>query len=164
MTHRIELLKADLMDQLKNLTRLEDDFKRVAATLSLPADKVPAYDRGAIGYILHSFYNLCENMFQLIARFFENDLGPKDWHKDLLKRMKLEIHGFRPRVLDDELYGHLDDFRAFRHRFRHSYSYELDWDKERLVAEKFPKTSKMVKKQIEHFISQLGSLDFPPSG
>ncbi|CAB5086748.1 hypothetical protein D3OALGA1CA_623 [Olavius algarvensis associated proteobacterium Delta 3] len=38
------------------------------------------------------------------------------------------------------------------------------WDKERLAAEKTPKTSTMVKKQVEHLISQLGSLDSTPSG
>ncbi len=35
-----------------------------------------------------------------IARFFENDLGPQSWHRDLLKRMKLEIPGFRPKLID----------------------------------------------------------------
>jgi len=41
--------------------------------------------------------------------------------------MKLEVPGFRPRVIDDSLYRLLDDFRAFRHKFRHSYAFELDW-------------------------------------
>ena len=38
--------------------------------LRLPAEQVPYYDRGAIGYILHSYYNGCENIFNSIARFF----------------------------------------------------------------------------------------------
>ena len=60
-------------------------------------------------------YNGCENIFRSIARFFENDLGPTSWHKDLLKRMRMEIPGYRPKVIDDELYIILDDFRFLKH-------------------------------------------------
>jgi len=35
------------------------------------------YDKGGIGYLLHNFYNGCENIFRSIACFFENDLGPQ---------------------------------------------------------------------------------------
>ena len=158
MSHKVELLKADLDDELEKLGKLEGEFAGTAEKLSLPPDKVPNYDRGAIGYLMHSFYNLCVNMFQLIARFFENDLGPKDWHKDLLKRMKLEIPGYRPRVIDEELYKRLDDFRSFRHKFRHSYSFELDWEKERAVAVKLPETASLLRTQMTQFLESLSLL------
>jgi hypothetical protein len=64
---------------------------------------VSDYDRGAIGYLLHNFYNGCENNFRSIVAFFENDLGPGTWHADLLRRMRLEVPGYRPAVIDDEL-------------------------------------------------------------
>ena len=111
------------------------------------------YDRGIIGYLLHNFYNGCENIFRSIARFFENDLGPQSWHKDLLKRMKMEILGFRPSVINKELYLLLDDFRAFRYKFRHSYSFELEWEKEKAVAEKLRKTDALFQKQIRCFMA-----------
>lgn len=117
------------------------------------------YDRGAIGYILHNFYNGCENIFQSIARFFENELGLQRCHGDLLKRMRLEIPGFRPRVIDDELFRLLDDFRGFRHKFRQSYSFELDWEKERLVAQKLPKTMQLLRSQIDTFLAKLKALE-----
>lgn len=159
MSHKIELLRADLEDELVKLEKLEKEFGDVAEKLNLPQEQVSNYDRGAIGYLLHSFYNMCENMFLLIARFFENDLGPKDWHRDLLKRMKLEIPGYRPRVIDEELYRKLDDFRSFRHKFRHSYSFELDWEKERAVAVKLPETASMLRNQISAFLEKLSTLD-----
>lgn len=159
MSHKIELLRADLEDELEKLTKLEEEFAGAAEKLTLSQEQVSTYDRGAIGYLLHSFYNLCENMFQLIARFFENDLGPKDWHRDLLKRMKLEIPGYRPRVIDEELYIRLDDFRSFRHKFRHSYSFELDWEKERAVAVKLPETAVMLRRQMIQFLENLSSLE-----
>lgn len=136
--YNIELLKADLLDELDKLSKLEKEFQGVQEKLSLDEHQVPQYDRGAIGYILHSFYNGCENIFRSIVRFFENDIELQTWHRDLLKRMKCKVEGYRPRVIDDMLFQLLDDFRGFRHKFRHSYFYELDWEKERLVAIKMP--------------------------
>ena len=127
--------------------------------LKLPVDQVPYYDRGAIGYILHSFYNGCENIFNSIARFFENDLGPQSWHKDLLKRMNLEIPGIRPKLIYEELYRLSDDFRAFRYKFRYLYSFGLDWERECLVAKKFSVTANKFRTQVTDFLKKLDQLD-----
>jgi hypothetical protein len=127
--------------------------------LQLPAEQVFYFDRGAIGYILHSFYNGCENIFKSIARFFENDLGPQFWHKDLLKRMSLEIPGIRPRLVNDELYRLFDNFRGFRHKFRHLYSFVLDWERESMVARKFPTTIEKFRTQVNIFLEKLEEID-----
>ena len=73
--------------------------------------------------------------------------------------MKLEIRGFRPRVISDELYLILEDFRGFRHKFRHSYSYELDWEKERIVALKLEKAHEMVQNEVLQFLEHLKKID-----
>ena len=159
MAYNIELLKADIADELAKIDLVAKEFRRVEDKLDLPPDRVPNYDRGAVGYLLHNFYNGCENIFRSIARFFENDLGPSSWHKDLLKRMKMEISGYRPRVIDNELYRLLDDFRAFRHKFRHTYGFELDWEKEQIVARKLLRTKKLLEIQIKAFIDQLDKIE-----
>ena len=156
MKHNLELLIADIKDELNKLDRLINEFSEHSDRLTEP--DLPNYDRAALGYYLHSFYNGCENIFKSIARFFENDVRAETWHSDLLKRMKLEIEGYRPAVVDQELYRLLDEFRAFRHIFRHGYSFELDWEKESLVAKKLPKTHSMLKDQIGHFITELKKL------
>jgi len=73
--------------------------------------------------------------------------------------MKFEVSGFRPKVIDDQLYMLLDDFRSFRHKFRHTYAFELDWEREQLVAKKLPKTARMFKEQIALFLDQLKNID-----
>jgi hypothetical protein len=159
MAYNIQLLKADIEDELVKISNVVNEFNNVKEKINRSSKQVPNYDRGAVGYMLHNFYNGCENIFRSIARFFENDLGPSTWHKDLLKRMKMEIPGYRPKVIDDELYLILDDFRAFRHKFRHSYAFELDWERERIVAKKLLPASDMLKKQINHFIDQIDEID-----
>jgi uncharacterized protein YutE (UPF0331/DUF86 family) len=159
MKYDVELLKADIDDELEKLRRLEEEFKSAEKRIDFSAQHISNYDRGAIGYLLHNFYNGCENIFRAIARFFENDLGPQDWHRDLLRRMTLEVVGFRHRVIDEELYRLLDDFRAFRHKFRHSYAFELDWDREHLVVNKFHRTASMLRDQVERFLEELEEIE-----
>jgi hypothetical protein len=159
MAYNIELLKADISDELQKIDFVISEFKKVQYKIDLPPAEVPNYDRGAIGYLLHNFYNGCENTFKSIARFFENDLGPQEWHKDLLKRMKIEVAGYRPKVIDDELFQLLDDFRAFRHKFRYAYTFELDWERERLVARKMIPAKALLDKQMQYFLDQLDKIN-----
>lgn len=159
MKRNLELLKADILDELDKLAKLTQAFEQqVAPNLERPPEDMPDYDRAATGYYLHSFYNGCENIFLTIARFFENDLEPGGWHTNLLKRMKLTIPGYRPAVIDQELYHLLNDFRSFRHVFRHSYSFELDWERERLVAKKVSRTASLLDAQIKRFLQNLDEL------
>lgn len=159
MKYGLELLKADIEDELRKIGRLERSFTHAESKLDLPAEDVGDYDRAAIGYFLHCFYSGCENIFRSIARFFENDLGPESWHSDLLKRMKLDIESYRPALIDEELYVLLEDFRGFRHVFRHAYSFELDWERERLVARKLHRTASMLRDQVEEFFVLLAAMD-----
>ena len=159
MRYDTSLLKADIQYELQKINLIVAEFNKQASKIDLPGNDVPFYDRGAIGYILHNFYNGCENVFRSIAKYFENDLGPQSWHKDLLKRMKIEIPEFRPRVIDDSLFLLLDDFRSFRHKFRHTYAFELDWEREQLVARKLPRTAEMFTDQINRFLAHLDNID-----
>jgi hypothetical protein len=159
MAHNVQLLKADITDELEKIELVVKEFNKVRNKVDLPPDQVSYYDRGAVGYLLHNFYNGCENIFRSIARFFENDLGPSTWHKDLLKRMKMEIAGYRPKVIENDLYMLLDDFRAFRHKFRHAYGFELDWEREQIVARKLVPANALLTKQLLSFLDKLDKID-----
>lgn len=158
MKHELALLKADIQEELSKLKKVFDEFRPFQVKLDCWDDEVSNYDKMVVGYLLHSFYNGCENMFRSVARFFENDLGAESWHRDLLRRMKLEVPGYRPRLLSDELHRSLDDFRGFRHRFRHSYSFELDWEREKVVARKLEPTLTMLNKEVSLFLEKLDGL------
>jgi hypothetical protein len=72
--------------------------------------------------------------------------------------MRLEIDGFRPAVIDDELYRLLDDFRGFRHVFRSAYSFELDWERELVVARRFERAAALLRTQVGGFLARLDQL------
>ena len=48
MKYDFELLKADISNELANIIILEAEFSKVENILSLPAEKVPYYDRGGV--------------------------------------------------------------------------------------------------------------------
>ncbi|MBK1633013.1 antitoxin [Thiohalocapsa halophila] len=160
MARTPELLIADVRDEMTKLERLEQSFTAtVNPMLKQPPEQVSDYDRGAIGYQLHNFYNGCENIFRGIAAYFENDIGTDRWHADLLRRMRLDIPGHRPAVIDDELYQLLNDFRGFRHVFRSAYSFELDWERERLVAGRLPRAAGLLRQQVSDFLDWVQGLE-----
>jgi len=96
MKYDLELLKADILDELTKIEELVRDFRSVESKLGLPQEDVPFYDRAA---------------------------------------------------------------RGFRHKFRHSYSFELDWEKERLLAERFPDAAALLRKRLDSFLMELEQID-----
>ena len=61
--------------------------------------------------------------------------------------MKIPIERVRPALLSEESYKLLDSLRAFRHFFRHAYSYELDPRKVALVVEDALKLKKLYQRE-----------------
>ena len=59
-------------------------------------------------------------------------------------------------MLSEESHKLLDSLRAFRHFFRHAYSYELDHRKVALVVDAL-KLRELYQQEIDHFLKQLGS-------
>ncbi len=87
------------------------------------------FDLNAIGSILHSFYNGLESIFKLIHKACDNSVFSSGmWHSELFHSM-FEQTDARPPVLDQSLLPTLKDYLGFRHVFRHSYGYELDWER-----------------------------------
>ncbi len=155
MTRNVELLKADVMDELERIDQIKREFLDIADVMEIPESEVSTFHKGGLGYYLHNFYNGCENIFIIIAKFFENDISDESWHSDLLKRMKLEIPGYRPAVIDEKLYKQLDEFRGFRHVFRHIYGFNLDWEREKFIAGKLVSVIDEFTKQVEGFLQKI---------
>ncbi len=122
---------ADELNDIREVVeRVEKKLKDISQTI--PDDFTIV---GFAGYV-HSFYNGLEKIFDLIADYIDNFEPPdKAWHKELLKQMTRELQGVRPAVLTKELAAVLEDYLEFRHFFRHSYSYDVDWDELKPKAE-----------------------------
>jgi hypothetical protein len=86
-------------------------------------------EKCGIALILHSFYNGIENILSLIIKNKDSGLpnGIK-WHKELFIKA-FEKTENRSQIFREELKAGLNDYLQFRHFVRHSYSFQLKWEK-----------------------------------
>jgi hypothetical protein len=115
----LALLLGYLINQKKEINKLFEETKGIEPASS----EKTVY----LGYLFHNLYCATEDLLKEIARTFENQIeDPAKYHRELLKRMSIEIPGIRPALLSSRSHKILDELRGFRHTFRHAYSYELD--------------------------------------
>jgi hypothetical protein len=112
-------------------------------------------DYAALGYTLHNIYCLMENYFLRIAKFFENSLDSETRHRDLVRRMSIEIPEVRPALLDDDSAELIDELRGSRHIFRNIYQTKLKPAKVIEANKMLPEIIKRFKKAHREFLQKL---------
>lgn len=148
---KLALLRSELKAQLREI---ETIYAKVEERRS-GKDKAHLE---SLAYQLHNLYCAFEDLFKIVAAFFENQIEDKiRYHLELLKRMTINIEGIRPALLSQESYQLLDTLRAFRHFFRHAYTYELDERKIMVVLEDALKLKTIYQKDIDLFLHGLNS-------
>lgn len=108
-----------------------------------------------MAYKLHNLYGAYEELFEIIADFFENQIEGTRYHMDLLRRMKLNIEGIRPSLLSQETYLLFDELRRFRHFFRHAYAVGLDPDRVEKMASAAVEIQNKSAKDLNKFMEIL---------
>jgi len=143
---RIAILKAELEAQA-------GEIEKIYARLDERSKKKGKAAAESIGYQLHNLYCAFEDLFEIVARTFENNIHDKGrYHLELLKRMTIAIQGVRPSLLSEEVFVLLDNLRSFRHFFRHAYSYDLDERKVRIVLADSMKLRHIYQKDLSAFV------------
>lgn len=112
-------------------------------------------DWAALGYTIHNLYGALESYFLRVAKHFENDLPPAEWHRALVERMTIEIDGVRPRLLDQALAQNIHELRAFRHVFRNMYGTRLDPERIRIVQDRVPETLAAFRSAHARFVTEM---------
>lgn len=115
------LLEATLRARCRDIDRIGDRIEERLGTLPGAGEAIDS-----MGYQLHNLYGAFEQLFEEVARFFENRIDDAAYHADLVRRMQLDIRGVRPALLSVETASRLDELRRFRHLFRHAYATDLD--------------------------------------
>jgi len=148
---RIEfnLLKAEIDAQVKEIDKIykEIEDRQQGAEQSRPRLE-------SLGYQLHNLYCAFEDLFKIVARCFENQVKDiSQYHKELLRRLSLCVEGVRPRLISEESYREMDELRAFRHFFRHAYSYELHYEKLKIPLNCARRLQGLYKRDIAQFLN-----------
>jgi hypothetical protein len=149
-------LITELENEAKTLRELSD--KNRLMTKKLTTIEPDEFDWAALGYTIHNIYTLVEGYLLRIAKFFENDLDPSSWHKDLIRRMVLDIPETRPSFMDRNAAERLDELHTFRHAFRNIYQTALNVSKLKYVNDLVPEAVTQFLRDHDTFIGKLNAI------
>jgi hypothetical protein len=149
----IRILIGDLEKDIRSLEGLIAENH--CAVARLEAGAKGSLDFAALAYTIHNIYCLMENYFLRVAKTFENHVDGDSWHRDLVRRMSIEVEGIRPALLNDETAIAVDELRAFRHVFRNVYISPLNPIKVLELQETVPQTVEAFKSSSAEFIDKL---------
>ena len=147
---RIVVFLAEFDYQVKQINTMYTRLETKVSAIEKQTVTVEAVE--SAGYWMHNLYCAFEDLFKLVAGFWENSLSADgEFHVQLLKRMLLSIEGVRPALLSEGSYRFLNELRGFRHVFRHAYSYGLDDERVSTLLRKILGHKGPVNKDINKF-------------
>lgn len=112
----------------------------------------------AIASVLHSFYNGLENIFMVVAKRIDQSTPTGDqWHRKLLSQMT-QATDRRAAVLSPDLALALIGYLGFRHFYRHSYSFFLDWRELAPLCSLAPSVWTQIKSDLQSFLASLSAV------
>ncbi|RKU29119.1 hypothetical protein C6497_06940 [Candidatus Poribacteria bacterium] len=156
----IEILDNDLLIQ-----RISDGYEKVKGTVQLInhalhniKDAPDRYRRSIeieIARYLYDFYKQLENIFERIAREFDQEFPTgEEWHKILLQHM-CESTSTRNAVFSQETCSELQILLGFRHVFLYIYGDELDYNEMLINANRVNEVFPNISNELEAFIDYL---------
>lgn len=138
------------VDQIDQLLVLYDDLLR--RVLERDPDTV---EIAAVATVLHSFYNGLENVFYTVAKDID-DLIPSGGqsHRDLLSQVSNRTEK-RSALISNSTAKFLREYLGFRHFYRHSYSFLIDWEELKKLVIPLAKNWTITKGEFQRFVSML---------
>jgi len=143
------------------ISRIEKLLTDSNPLISLCKMKQPDFiEITAMAQILHSFYNGIESVVVLFLKSINEKL-PSDykWHKTLLD-IAFGQNSKNIKIFREEIKILLNDYMAFRHFIRHSYSSELEWEDMKHLVEKINEIWENLKLDFEVFLKS-NSSEYP---
>ena len=146
-------LIVDIKDDLISIRKISGDINKITLVLKNEKGQVRGTDLMACAGYLHHYYTGVESILERISRSFDGGLVlGGDYHRELLRSMTLEIPDIRPSIISKELAEELDEYRRFRHMFRHAYGSELRWRKMEPLANGIDSLTTTLLKKLSEFI------------
>jgi hypothetical protein len=144
-------------------SRVEFEIRHIDRLFASYCDLLSRSQRGlhdlveitALASVLQSFYNRLESIFLSVPKAIDADVptGPH-WHRELLTQMTRQTTK-RSQAISPQTAERLAAYLAFRHFYRHSYSFFLDWGELEDLALGLKSTWGLVRDQVESFLAAL---------
>jgi hypothetical protein len=143
-------LKAKVLFEISQIEKLLGNSKPL---LDLCTLKEPDFiEMSAAALILHSFYNGIENILLLIFKGFNEKLpNGNKWHIELLDKAFVAGEN-RKQIFKNELQKTMEEYLKFRHFIRHTYGFQLEWERMEELIKGIEVFWKLVKENVHNFI------------
>jgi len=111
----------------------------------------------AVATVLHSFYNGLENVFLTVVKDIDDSVpSGGQSHRELLFQVTKKTDK-RDALVSKSTAKLLGDYLGFRHFYRHSYSFLIDWGELRKLVTPLDQNWATTKREFEQFIAGLKS-------
>lgn len=126
MIGRYAVTAGRIRQDLGEIERVVQRAERAMTAARLGGDNRDLFvDSAALN--LHDFYSGLERVFEHIASNIDRSTpSSRDWHRELLRQMTVEVQGLRPRIISASCATALDEYLRFRHVVRNVYAFEFD--------------------------------------
>lgn len=157
------MTKAELRVLSAQLHAERARLRQVAAQLdalssSLGEREPTVVELMAAGGFLHNVYNGLENCMNRLAHGVDESVPTgNDSHRLLVDQLSEPIPSLRPALLSGELAARMDEYRRFRHAFRHMYFFDLDWQRVRPLVAAVPGLVRDFEGAVDELLSRLGA-------
>ena len=143
-------LKTKLLFEISQIDKLLDDSKPLLDLYKIKAPDFIEMSAGAM--TLHSFYNGIENILTLILKFYDGQLpNSNKWHMEILEKAFVSDEK-RKNIFSIDLQTKLEEYLKFRHFVRHSYGFQLEWERMEGLTNGINTLWEAIKKDINIFI------------
>ena len=142
----------DISDSIEDISDLLASFDLLLSTVrQKDPDNI---ELAALGTVLHSFYNGIEGIFLVVAKRIDGTV-PLDsaWHQTLLTQVTEKTDNRAP-LISTQAAHLLAPYMKFRHFFRHSYTFMLDWQRMKPLVDDLHSVWNTVRLEIEYFNMQ----------
>lgn len=139
--------------QIKQIDELIDEYEELINAGQ--TEKPNKVEIAALASVLHSFYNGLENIFKIIAREIDGiEFEGEKWHRELLEQMNVGTPN-RKAIITDDIIEITEDYMSFRHFYRHSYSYLLEWNKMDALVKSLQEVWTQIKNNLGNLIEEI---------
>lgn len=150
----LRVLRAQLQAERVRLGEVVRELESLSA--SLGGREPTTIELMAAGGFLHNLYNGLENCMSRLAHGVDESVPTgNDSQRLLLDQMSQPITLLRPALLDGELAHRVDEYRRFRHAFRHMYYFDLVWERLAPLIGAAPALLTAFEQSIDQLLDQL---------
>jgi hypothetical protein len=145
----LDRLQAEIRFEIQQIDELLHSYEELLERLE--SGEPDLVETTATASVLHSFYNGIENIFLRISKEVDGEVPAGDrWHREVLTRMTVAA-GSRPAVISADLGQRLAEYLSFRHFYRHSYSFFLDWAELEHLVRDLGETWSRLREELSRF-------------